>query len=92
MVEAAGAEALGPRGGERFVDVTWDDVAALRPDALVVAPCGFDLQRTEEAARPWSDRLHALAPRVLLLDGNAYVNRPGPRVVDAVEKIAAWLG
>jgi hypothetical protein len=29
---------------------------------------------------------------VLLLDGNAYVNRPGPRVVDAVEKIAEWLG
>jgi hypothetical protein len=28
---------------------------------------------------------------VLLLDGNAYLNRPGPRLVDAVETLAAWL-
>jgi iron complex transport system substrate-binding protein len=91
MIAAAGGQPLGPRPGERFAGVTWDEVAALRPDALVVAPCGFDLERTVEAARPWRDRLHSLAPRVLLLDGNAYVNRPGPRVVDAVEIIGAWL-
>jgi len=92
MIEAAGGAPLGPLPGARFASVTWEDVARLRPDALVVAPCGFDLERTIEAARPWSDRLDAIAPRVLLLDGNAYVNRPGPRVVDAVEQIAAWLG
>ena len=91
MITAAGAEALGPPAGERFADVTWNEVASLRPDAVVVAPCGFDLARTVEAARPWRSALEALAPRVLLLDGNAYVNRPGPRLIDAVETIAAWL-
>jgi iron complex transport system substrate-binding protein len=92
MIEAAGAVPLGPRAGERFAGVSWEELAALRADAVVVAPCGFDLERTTLAAAPWTERLHALAPRVLLLDGNAYVNRPGPRLVDAVEKIAAWLG
>jgi len=92
MITAAGAQPLGPDPGARFADVSWDDVAALRPDALIVAPCGFDLARTADAARPWRDRLRAIAPRVLLLDGNAYVNRPGPRLVEAVETIAAWLG
>jgi iron complex transport system substrate-binding protein len=91
MIEAAGGLPLGPLPGARFAGVTWEDVERLRADALVVAPCGFDLQRTAAAAEPWHDRLHAIAPRVLLLDGNAYVNRPGPRLVDAVEKIAAWL-
>jgi hypothetical protein len=36
--------------------------------------------------------LRSLAPRVLLMDGNAFLNRPGPRLVDAVETIASWLG
>jgi hypothetical protein len=35
--------------------------------------------------------LRSLAARVLLLDGNAYLNRPGPRLVDAAETLAAWL-
>jgi hypothetical protein len=38
-----------------------------------------------------AETLRDLAPRVLLMDGNAYLNRPGPRIVDAVETIASWL-
>jgi iron complex transport system substrate-binding protein len=86
----AGGNPLGPAPGARFADVTWDDIAALRPGAVVVAPCGFDLDRTVEAARPWNGRPRALAPRVLLMDGDAYLNRPGARLVEAAEKIAAF--
>jgi iron complex transport system substrate-binding protein len=56
-----------------------------------VAACGFDLERTVIECEPFASRLRALAPRVLLLDGNAYLNRPGPRIVEAVEAIASWL-
>jgi iron complex transport system substrate-binding protein len=63
----------------------------LAPDAVVVAPCGFDLPRTEAEAPEVASLLRSLAPRVLLMDGNAYLNRPGPRLVDAIETIAAWL-
>jgi iron complex transport system substrate-binding protein len=58
---------------------------------VVVAPCGFDLPRTRSEAAPLAATLRSLAPRVLLLDGNAYLNRPGPRLVEAVETLAAWL-
>ena len=59
----------------------------------MVAPCGFDLDAHRRGGRGrWRDTLRALAPRVLLMDGNAYLNRPGPRLVEAVETIAAWLG
>ena len=90
-IAAAGGTAVGPEPGDPSPYATWDEVSARGPDAVIVAPCGFDLERTVQESAPFADRLRALAPRVLLLDGNAYLNRPGPRIVDAVETIAAWL-
>jgi iron complex transport system substrate-binding protein len=92
VLAAAGAEPLGPPAGSPSPYATWDEIRALRPDAVVVAPCGFDLERTRREAEPLLDTLRGLAPRVLLLDGNAYINRPGPRLVEAAEMLAAWLG
>ena len=90
-ISAAGGEPVGAAPGVMSPYATWDEIRELKPDAVVVAPCGFDLERTVREAAPFADTLRSLAPRVLLLDGNAYLNRPGPRVVDAVELLAAWL-
>jgi iron complex transport system substrate-binding protein len=90
-VAAAGGIPLGPPAGLPSPYASWDELSALAPDAVVVAPCGFDLPRTVAEARPYTEALRRLAPRVLLMDGNAYMNRPGPRLVDAVETLAAWL-
>jgi iron complex transport system substrate-binding protein len=90
-IRAAGGIALGPEPGHPSSYTTWDSVRALRPDAVIVAPCGFDLDRTIRESAPFATALRELAPRVLLLDGNAYLNRPGPRIVEAVETIAGWL-
>jgi iron complex transport system substrate-binding protein len=91
VIEAAGGIPVGPPAGAPSPTTTWQEVRDLRADAVVVAPCGFDLPRTRAEAEPLLDVLRPLAARVLLLDGNAYLNRPGPRLVDAVEIIAAWL-
>jgi len=91
LIEAAGGMALGATPGEPSPYVAWDAVHALAPDAVVVAPCGFDLGRTLAEAQPVASRLRSLAPRILLMDGNAYMNRPGPRLVDAADAIAGWL-
>ena len=64
------------------------------PDVIVIAPCGFDLERTRGAAKALSDlpewsRLRAVASgAVACVDGNAYVNRPGPRLIDTMEIFA----
>lgn len=90
-IEAAGGEPVGPPAGASSPYATWEEIRGLKPDAIVVAPCGFDLARTVEEARALRDTLRSLAPAVLLMDGNAYLNRPGPRLVEAAETIAAWL-
>jgi iron complex transport system substrate-binding protein len=90
-IGAAGGLYLGAEAGAPSPYVSWDAVRALRPDAVVVAPCGFDLPRTKLEAEPLADTLRSLCPRVLLMDGNAYLNRPGPRIVEAIEKVATWL-
>jgi iron complex transport system substrate-binding protein len=91
VVAAAGCIASGPAPGSPSTTATWDEVEALRADGLVVAPCGFGLDRTRPEAHAHNTDLLRAAPRVLLADGNAYFNRPGPRLVDATEGVAAWL-
>jgi iron complex transport system substrate-binding protein len=92
VIAAAGCIASGPPPGSASTTSTWEDVQALRADGIVVAPCGFALERTTAEARHHHDRLLRAAPRILLADGNAYFNRPGPRLVEATEGVAAWLG
>ena len=76
-IVAAGGVAVGPAPGAPSPYATWDEIRSLAPDAVVVAPCGFDLARTGLEAAPVAETLRGLAPRVLLMDGNAYLNRPG---------------
>jgi iron complex transport system substrate-binding protein len=90
-IAAAGGVAVGPRPGTGSPYASFDEIRGLRPDAVIVAPCGFDLERTVRESEPCVEALRGLAPRVLFMDGNAYLNRPGPRLVDAAETIAAWL-
>jgi iron complex transport system substrate-binding protein len=90
MVATAGGTAVLARPGARSVATTWPDVAAVDPDVVVVASCGFDLRATAEHAR---QVLGQLPPRaaVWAVDANAVIVRPGPRVVDGVEMLAALL-
>lgn len=88
---AAGGTPVGPAAGVMSPYATWEEIRALRPDAVIVAPCGFDLPRTLRESGPVAETLRSLAPQVLFMDGNAYLNRPGPRIVEAIETIAGWL-
>jgi iron complex transport system substrate-binding protein len=92
MIEAAGGEALLGRPGAKSERVTWDAIRAERPDVVVAAPCGYDLA----GATALADELVAsgeLPPGVPLhaVDANAAWARPGTRLVDGVEELAALL-
>jgi iron complex transport system substrate-binding protein len=91
VVQASGGDYLGPEAGGRALSTTWEKVKEKRPDALVVAPCGLTLRRTVSETGPLSGTLRGIAPRILLMDGNRYLSRPGPGIVEAAEVLAAWL-
>jgi iron complex transport system substrate-binding protein len=89
MVHAAGGEPVADRAGARSVETTWAELAAAAPDVVIVAPCGFHLDGATEQARTMAPRFPDAA--VWAIDADGIVVRPGPRLVDGVEAIAAIL-
>ncbi|MEZ6241511.1 MAG: ABC transporter substrate-binding protein [Phycisphaerales bacterium] len=93
---AAGLQQSQRRAG-RSIAVSPEVFDATRPEYLVIAPCGLNLDQTRaEAARlhekSWFRELPAVrAGRVALVDGSQMFNRPGPRLVDAFEWLVGWL-
>jgi iron complex transport system substrate-binding protein len=93
MIEIAGAEALLACPGTPSVRVTWDQIGAVQPEIVVFMPCGYGLEAAaDEARRTLLQRPElACAKAILAVDANAYFSRPGPRLVDGVEILAAGL-
>jgi iron complex transport system substrate-binding protein len=90
LLTLAGIEDPLARQGVPSVAMEWSDVADARPELLILAPCGFDLARAQAEARSLRDRIESVgAQRVVVLDGSAYFNRPGPRLVDSLELLVA---
>lgn len=93
---AGGTDGLG-REAAPSREVAWPEITAYAPEVIVLMPCGFDLARTLEELRhavlprAWDDLPAARAGRVYAVDGSAYFNRPGPRIVDGLEILAEIL-
>jgi iron complex transport system substrate-binding protein len=80
---AGGVELLG-RAGAPSHPTSWATVRTLRPELVVVAPCGFDhLRAAREGRLPAALRCRAVA-----VDSNAYYARPAPRIADGVAQLA----
>jgi iron complex transport system substrate-binding protein len=93
MLQVAGAEALLACPGAPSVRVTWAQIAAAAPQVVVFMPCGYDLQAAaEEVSQTLLARPElAGAEAIVAVDASAYCSRPGPRLVDGVEILAAAL-
>jgi iron complex transport system substrate-binding protein len=97
MVSAAGGMEVAGIAGEPSFRMRWTDVAGLEPDTVVLAPCGFDLDRTLTEVVTLDLSAHLLGTsarqesRVFAVDANGYFSRPGPRLVEGVELLAYLL-
>lgn len=94
MVELAGGKMLIGKKGKKSEPVTWSQIIKANPDILILAPCGFSIKRTKKELgliikNPQFGQLTAYqSNQVYLVDGNAYLTRPGPRIVDGIEILA----
>ncbi len=97
LVDRAGGQDLFGQPGRHSPWMTWEQLQDADPEVIVLMPCGFDIARTLEelpglTRRPGWSRLRAVrAGRVYVTDGNAYFNRPGPRLVESLEILAELL-
>jgi iron complex transport system substrate-binding protein len=97
LVEAANGNLLLGEKGRHSAAVTWDRVREADPEYLIIAPCGFDLERAMEELPimerlpGWFDVRAVREAHVAVADGNKYFNRSGTTVVETVEIIAEIL-
>jgi iron complex transport system substrate-binding protein len=94
LVELAGGKNLFGLVGRHSPWMQWEELEASDPDIIVVSPCGYDLGRTRAEMhwlieRPEWARMRAVqSSQVYLVEGNQFMNRPGPRVVESLQILA----
>lgn len=97
MVSLAGGEPVLGTAGQKSVRIEWDAALAAAPEVIILAPCGFGVEQAiaEYLALEFPDGWDAIPAvrdgRVYAVDANAYVSRPGPRVIDGIEIFASAL-
>jgi iron complex transport system substrate-binding protein len=97
LVAAANGRLVLGEKGEHSSAIDWQRVCDADPEWLIIAPCGFDLERTIREAPTleilpgWSDLRAVRQGKVVLADGNRYFNRSGTTIVETVEILAEIL-
>ncbi len=94
QVETAGGTCLLGLAGERSVTTTYDAIADADPEVLVLIPCGYyaadTLRQLEQTVFPahWREMTAVRNDNIWAMDATSYFSRPGPRIVDGIEKLA----
>jgi iron complex transport system substrate-binding protein len=97
LVERAGGSNVLGAAGHHSTAVGWDEVRKADPEVLVVAPCGFGMQRTVGEMRTlaqregWRDMRAVREGRVFVAGGNVYFNRSGPKMFETARLLAEML-
>jgi len=90
---AGGIEGLG-KEGQPSRRLRWDEVLVWQPDVMVIACCGFTVERTVQdladvqSIAGWQELPAVRSGRVYVADGSHYFNRPGPRLIESLELLA----
>ncbi|MBX7164799.1 MAG: cobalamin-binding protein [Pirellulales bacterium] len=94
LLELAGAAPGLTQAGRHSTYTPWEEIVRYDPEVLIVMPCGFSLERTLaelprlESMPGWKQLAAVQRGRLYAVDGNAYFNRSGPRMLDSLEILA----
>ncbi len=94
LIGYAGGESLFGEVGVHSPWLTWEALQEADPDVIVLSPCGFSLERTHvdlpllQHHPSWQTLQAVRNGRVYAIDGNNYLNRSGPRLIESAELLA----
>lgn len=97
MLQIAGGYDLLARPGQDSVRVSWQEVCAAAPEVLIIAPCGYTLDEASlqlerlKKLPGWESLPAVWNKRVYAVNTDAFIARPGPRIVDGIEMLAYLL-
>ncbi len=97
LIEKAGAINLLGKPDQHSSWIEFAALAAADPEVVLIAPCGFTMERTAaelsalQNRSGWNELRAVRDGRVFLAEGNQYFNRPGPRIVESLEILAEIL-
>ncbi len=97
LIEIAGGISVFGEIGQHSPWLSWEELQAADPDVIVLSPCGFTVERTIQDVpilqrHPVWPSLRAVQKgRVYAIDGNAYLHRSGPRLVESAAILARAL-
>jgi iron complex transport system substrate-binding protein len=97
LVSYAGGKNLFGETGQHSPSLSWQDLQMADPDVIVLGPCGYSLERALQdipllALHPLWQHLKAVREGcVYAIDGNQYLNRSGPRLVETAEILAHMI-
>ncbi len=94
LIEMAGGENLFGIAGQHSPWMTWQEIIEADPDILIALPCGFDITRTRNemhwlaGRKDWQSLRAVKNGKVFVCEGNQFMNRPGPRLVESLRIFA----
>ncbi len=97
MLQTAGAEDALAEPGDTSRRTSWEAIGLADPDWIVAMPCGYDEAGARAALEPlaarheWQSLRAVRLGRVAAVDANGCFSRPGLRLVDGIERLAAIL-
>lgn len=97
LVTLAGGVEVSGQAGERSRPISWEAIERSNPDTIIMALCGFSLDRTEREVElfrrrtEWASLMASGATSIILVDGSAYFSRPGPRLETSLRIAAAAI-
>lgn len=91
MIEIAGGHDPFARKGEDSVRITWQQLKNSSPEVIIIAPCGYNEAQAREQLKlleslpGWQQTPAYQSGRIHPVDANAYLVRPGPRLIEGLE-------
>jgi iron complex transport system substrate-binding protein len=94
LIEIAGGDFVLSEKHKHSPWLKWEQIVAEDPDMIIIAPCGFTIERTLQEThllteqKEWNELKAVKNNKVFIADGNYYFNRSGPRIIDTIEILA----